>query len=235
MALDESRATLALLEWRSEQLGRDLQILARPHGGLGQRRSAGHNPDFEPMWAQVERLGLAAREVRALAKQQPVNASDAGSSRSPPPGSPSGKRPRSHTRPAPAVPPPPAPRDRVMEDGRLEDEAKQGMRRLVSTGSLRDHYSMGRVLGQGATSTVRQGRNKATGQEVAVKIISKSESPPLWLCLNISCRKARHPNSVFAILAPARSSWRHNSHGSLCCGTQKIQTSRTVHCAPNAR
>eukprot|EP01047_Picozoa_sp_COSAG01_P041252 COSAG01_NODE_3528_length_5967_cov_14.678255_14_plen_88_part_01 len=58
-------------------------------------------------------------------------------------------------------------------EGQQEVEAAARMRGLVTPGALRDHYTLGRVLGQGSTSTVREARCRKTQIQVAVKIIAK--------------------------------------------------------------
>ena len=38
---------------------------------------------------------------------------------------------------------------------------------------IRKDYSIGHVVGKGASATVRSGRSRATGERVAIKVISK--------------------------------------------------------------
>ena len=44
---------------------------------------------------------------------------------------------------------------------------------IFKTTSIRDKYTLDKVLGEGSFAVVRKGINKQTGQEVAIKIIDK--------------------------------------------------------------
>ncbi|QQP40991.1 MAP kinase-interacting serine/threonine-protein kinase 2 [Caligus rogercresseyi] len=65
----------------------------------------------------------------------------------------------------------------VMEDRRRKASRKKRLMSSLSLTNFRDIYSLrGDVLGEGSTGRVLTGLNLFTGQEVAVKVISKTES-----------------------------------------------------------
>jgi hypothetical protein len=47
-----------------------------------------------------------------------------------------------------------------------------------SSGRVRDHYWLGKVLGEGAFGEVRVGNHNISGEDRAIKFISKKDFPP---------------------------------------------------------
>jgi serine/threonine protein kinase len=152
---------------------------------------------YRQIWSAASEAQSAAWRLARARQGTPGGGSGGGASSSPPPPSPAspapaGRRPR---RPSSAQQPRAADSGGVKSDhsearptgavgaaaaaaaaegqGQQEVEAAARMRGLVTPGALRDHYTLGRVLGQGSTSTVREARCRKSQIQVAVKIIAK--------------------------------------------------------------
>jgi len=68
---------------------------------------------------------------------------------------------------------PPAAEPKKLSDPRQEVESPRTTGAVQTPGLVEDKYELGQELGRGGFSIVREGRNKSTGEKVAVKFIEK--------------------------------------------------------------
>jgi len=68
---------------------------------------------------------------------------------------------------------PPAAEPKKLSDPRQELESPRTTGAVQTPGLVEDKYELGQELGRGGFSIVREGRNKSTGEKVAVKFIEK--------------------------------------------------------------
>lgn len=66
-----------------------------------------------------------------------------------------------------------------------------GLDDLVTPGNLEDYFEVGKVIGQGAYSTVRIAKEKGTGKMAAIKYIEKRRA---FMDMNLEqeCRLLRY-------------------------------------------
>jgi calcium/calmodulin-dependent protein kinase I len=71
------------------------------------------------------------------------------------------------------IPPPASETRRVAVSSSAEVESPRTTGAVQTTGLVEDKYELGQELGRGGFSIVREGRNRTTGEKVAVKFIEK--------------------------------------------------------------